>query len=427
MRSKFVVSGAVLAALTLAACGGGDNDDEAGGSEGGGEGGELSGELTVWIMQPGETVLPVLESTVDAFEAEHPDVTVTLESVPWETGHDQFVTAIAGGDVPDVAELGNTWLLEFAEQGALAEVEWPEDQEFVSGLSDSAVLDGTAYGYPWYAGVRALIYRTDIFEQAQVEAPETWEDVLAAGDAIKTAMPEITPIQTAGGYQHMFQPMIWGEGGDIATQDGDTWAPGFDTDEGKAALSTIDQLWKKGWSAEGAVQWNSLNVREDFALGNTAMMIGGGWDLTAILGANPDLDGKLGVALFPAGSAGSHDSFAGGSHIGVFEESDNKEAAKAFSEFMMTEDQLVPFAEAVGFLPGTVAGVEAVVGDDPLKQVFADQYLENSRFYPIAPWWGKVEGAVTIPNAIQKLLLGDASVDETAAEIDTGIQGIIGS
>lgn len=428
MKTTKFVSGAVVLAFALTACGGDDSDPADSGENGnedGGEVGELSGDLTVWIMQPGESVLPVLEATVDAFEAEHPDVTVTLESVPWDSGHDQFVTAIAGGDVPDVAELGNTWLLEFAEQGALAEVEWPSDQEFVSGLGDSAILDGTAYGYPWYAGVRALIYRTDIFDTAGVEPPTTWEDVLAAGDEIEAAMPEITPIQTAGIYPHMFQPLIWGEGGDIAAQEGDTWVPGFNTDAGKAALGTVDQLWQKGWSAEGAVQWNSLNVREDFALGNTAMVVGGGWDLTAILGANPDLEGKLGVTLFPAGSAGVHDSFAGGSHLGVFEESDNKEAAKAFAEFMLTDEQVVPFAEAVGFLPGTVAGVEAVTGDDPLKAVFAEQYLEHSRFYPIAGWWGKAEGASTIPNEVQRLLLGETTVDEAAANIDAGLEAII--
>lgn len=435
------MAGVGALALLLAACGddgdSGDDtegttdegsesqDDESGDEEPEEDDTALSGDLTVWIMQPGDDVLETLEDTAAAFEAEHEGVTINYESVPWDGGHDQFVTAIAGGQVPDLAELGNTWLLEFAEQGAIEPVEWPEGEEFVPGLADSAVLDGSNYGYPWYAGVRALIYRTDVFDEAGVEVPTTWDELLEVGDTI-AAETDVAPIRAAGLYQHMYQPLIWGFGGDIATQDGDSWTPGWDTDEGHAALEFFNTLWEKGWSPEGAVQWNSVDVRDDFANGGAAMMIGGGWDLTAILGANPDLEGNLGTALLPAGPAGNNDSFAGGSHLGVFAESDQKELAKAYAEFMVSAEEVSAFTGSEGFLPGTVGGVEAAVGGDELYGAFADQYLEHSRFYPIGGWWGQAEGAAVIPNEVQKLMLGEQTVEETAANIDAGLADQIG-
>ncbi len=432
MRMRLGWTGGVTAlALVLTACGGDDNGDaaEPGGAaadETPAEQVELSGDLSVWIMEPGnEEVQATLDGFAADFEAQHEGVSVTIDYVPWANAHDQFVTAIAGGQVPDLAEMGNTWTPEFAELGAFAPVEPPEGTQFVGGLAESSTLDGTTYGYPWYAGARGLIYRTDVFEDAGVDVPTTWDEVLEVGDTI-AAETDVAPIRPAGGYQHMFQPLIWNAGGDIATQEGDSWTPGFDTNAGHAALTYFQDLWDRGWSPEGAVQWNSVDVRDDFANEGAAMMVGGGWDLRAILGANPDLEGRVGTAVLPAGPGGNSDTFAGGSHLVVFSESPQQDLAKAFAEYLIAPEQAQAFADQIGFLPGTVEGVEETVGGDELFGVFGDQFVNHSRAYPVASWWGRVEGAAVIPNELQRLMLGEVTVEEAAANIDAGIADAIG-
>lgn len=376
------MSGAAALSLILAGCS----------SDNGGGGGSGPQELTVWIMEPGNPeVQKTLDGFAEKFEELHEGVTVNIEYIPWAEAHRQLTTAITGGQVPDVSEMGNTMTAEFAEVGAFAPVEVPADAGYVEGLVSSSVVDGTAYGYPWYAGARALIYRTDIFEEAGVEVPQTWDELLEVGDTIAEKVDGIDPIHVAGSYQHMFQPLIWGAGGDIATQTADGWQPGFDTPEGHAALEFFLELWERGWTPEGAVNWNSVNVREAFANGQSAMMIGGGWDLRVILDSNPDLEGKVGTALMPAGPSGSRDVFAGGSHLVVFEESKAKELAHEFVQFLIAPEQATAFADQIGFLPGTVAGVEATVGDDPLFGVFGEQFISHSRAYPVAGWWDQRE------------------------------------
>ncbi|MGH8777323.1 MAG: sugar ABC transporter substrate-binding protein [Jiangellaceae bacterium] len=425
MRRTTWLSGAVVLALAVAACGGDDGDDDDAAGTNGDE--ALSGDLTVWIMDPGN---PEVQETIDAtgvaFEAEHEGVTIDIEYVPWPNAHDQFVTGIAGGQVPDLAEMGTTWTPEFGSQGAFVEVEAPEGDEYVPALVESGTVDGTNYGYPWYAGARALIYRTDIFEQAGVEPPTTWDELLTVGDTIAAAVPDIAPIHMAGVYVHMLAPLVWGAGGEIASQEGDTWMPSVNSDAGKEAFSFFETLWKKGWSPEGAVQWNSVDVREAFMNGQSAMMIGGGWDLSAILSGNPELEGKVAAALMPAGPGGNQDQFAGGSHLVVFEESENKELAAAFAEYMIAPEQVTTFTEQIGFLPGTVAGVEESVGSDDLYSVFGTQLVEHSRSYPPAAWWGAVEGANVFPNEAQKLMQGQVTVDEAVANVDAALQDAIG-
>ena len=136
--------------------------------------GKLEGSISVWIMDPGSPKLQgVVKQYATDFEAAASRARRSnIEFVPWAQAHDKFVTAIAGGKVPDVAEMGTTWTPEFADQGGLVEQPKIAAGDYVSSLVDAATLDGKVYGKPWYAGARALIYRKDILEKAGVEPPE---------------------------------------------------------------------------------------------------------------------------------------------------------------------------------------------------------------------------------------------------------------
>ena len=418
---------AVMLALLIAACGGAEEastgaaGDEQSPAAAAAE--EAGGDaLSVWIMQPGsEDIETIVNETAAAFEEQNEGVTVDVQFVPWANAHDQFVTAIGGGQVPDVAEMGTTWTPEFAELGAFAPVDVSAGGDYVESLVTSATVDDETYGYPWYAGARSLIYRTDVFEDLGLEPPETWEDVLTAGDAIAES-GDIDPIYVAGDDVHVQAPLVWQAGGELAVQE-DTWTAQVDSEAGREAFAFYKELWDKGWSPEGAVNWNSVDVRDAFANGDSAMMIGGGWDLAAILSTNPDLEGNVGTALAPAGPGGNQDAFAGGSHLVTFAESENAELGAQFIEFMLQPEQVTEFTEAVGFLPGTVSGVEASsASGDELYGTFAEQLVEHSRSYPPTAAWGQIEGDQVFTNATQQMMQGALTADEAVAQINQQMQ-----
>jgi N,N'-diacetylchitobiose transport system substrate-binding protein len=107
-----------------------------------------------------------------------------------------------------------------------------------------------------------MIYRTDVFAQAGVEPPTTWDEILSVGDTIAATVPDIAPMHVGGTDVHMLAPLVWGAGGEIATAEGDTWQAGVDSEAGPQAFRFFETLWKKGWSPEAAVQWNSVDLRE---------------------------------------------------------------------------------------------------------------------------------------------------------------------
>ncbi|MGH2769493.1 MAG: extracellular solute-binding protein, partial [Actinomycetota bacterium] len=293
--------------LSLAACGrGGERPD------GAGQGGQdLAGSIRVWIMEPGTPALKeFFEQATATFEKEHPQAEINLQFVPWASAHDQFITAIGGGQVPDLAEMGTTWTPEFSATGALAPIRGAQGR-YLESLVEGATVDGQVYGLPWYAGARALIYRVDVFDRLGLEAPETWEELLTAGRAIRDRT-DLFAFGVAGQGRHYFLPMVWQNGGQIAEQRKGRWVSRMDSPRAIQAIQFYADLYaKERFAPEGALNWNPRDVRAAFEAGDLAMMIGGAWDVRAILAAHPELEGKLGTALLPKGPAGSRDTLAG--------------------------------------------------------------------------------------------------------------------
>jgi len=283
---------------------------------------------------------------------------VAVQFVPWASAHDQFVTAIGGGQMPDVAEMGSTWTPEFGDIGALEPAELGGGGEpggvgrFVASLVEGATVDGTVYGVPWYAGARALIYRTDVLATLGQSVPRTWDELLTVGRAIRDRTGKAA-FGVAGNAAHYVLPMVWQNGGEIAYRKDGVWRSGMDSPEAVAAVQFYADLYRtEHFAPAGALSWNARDVRKAFEAGDLAMMIGGAWDLRPILAAHPELAGKVGTALLPAGPAGDRDSFAGGSHLVVFSGTKKEALARRYLDFLLDPGRVAAFTTQIGFLPG---------------------------------------------------------------------------
>ena len=371
------------------------------------------GPLQVWIMEPGSPELRAFFTTATAdFEAASPGDRVQVQFVPWANAHDQFVTAIGGGQVPDVAEMGSTWTPEFGDIGALEPADLGGDGRFVQSLVDGATVDGTAYGIPWYAGARALIYRADVLASLGLSVPTSWDELLAAGRAIRDRTP-MAAFGVAGNAAHYVLPMVWQNGGEIASRKGGVWRSGMASPEAVAAVQFYADLYRtERFAPSGALSWNARDVRKAFEAGDLAMMVGGAWDLRALLGAHPELAGKIGTALLPAGPGGVRDTFAGGSHLVTFAGTKKELLARRYLDFLLAPARVAAFTTQIGFLPGARDALSAATPSDPLYRPFSVQLEDHSRTYPPTREWGAFEADGLFTNAVQQVMAGK----KTAAE-----------
>ncbi|MEU4365027.1 sugar ABC transporter substrate-binding protein [Promicromonospora sp. NPDC023987] len=411
-RPIAATTGALLLAATTAACGGG-----------GGGGGESEGDgtLDVWIMQGTNPEADGFFADVSTAFEEETGATLNVEFVEWGDAHDRFVTSIAGGTTPDVAETGTTWTPEFADAGALAPLDEYVDaagigDDLVEGLVEAGTYDEQLYGMPWYAGVRSLVYNTEMFEKAGVEPPTTWAELEEAAAGLKEEYPDKIAVAVPGDAEFTVYPWVWGAGGEVATLEGDTWTSHLDSPESQEGIEFWTGLATEGgYSSEGATTWRETDVLDAFAAGDVGMAVMGSWTPGAIVDANADMEGKFAAVPIPGQDGGIAPSVLGGSHLSMFETAEDKDLAFTFIEMMTTGEFAQQWGEQSGYFPGQVSLLdETLESTDPLVAPFAQQFVEGGASVPVAPTYGAVQAKLTTSTMMQSILSGDATVDEAS-------------
>lgn len=380
--------------------------------------------LEVWIMQPGNADVEQMLKDVKAdFENSHKGVVVNLQFIPWLSAWQKITTSVAGGEAPDVCELGTTMNPFYAEMGALLQMDqyvdkWGMTKDLDPGLAESAVLEGKLYGVPWYGGGRALMYRKDLFAEAGIKnPPTTWEELLADAKAIqkvgKDGKVERYGFAFQGNGRLTWMPFIWQNGGEIGYKKDGKWYSGMNSPEAIEAIRFYSELLTKHHLApEAAVTWSALNARQAFALGDAGMIIEGPWAIAALEKTNPDIRKVLGVALLPGRKKMA--TFAGGSNLVVFKQSKNRELATEFVHLMMSDKYQLELATKLKFFPGLVSlQNNKIFTSDPILKVYVEQ-MKYGRSLPPTAGWGAIE-KLDVPGVmLQKILTNKMTVEQGA-------------
>ena len=72
--------------------------------------------LSFWAMGNEATNVPQI---LPEFERLNPGITVDVQALPWTAAHSKLLTAYAGDSLPDLSQVGNTWVSEMAAIGAI--------------------------------------------------------------------------------------------------------------------------------------------------------------------------------------------------------------------------------------------------------------------------------------------------------------------
>ena len=395
--------GYLALALCLAALAGCGGDDDSGSAA---ADGKPSGEITVWAMGAEGEKLDVLAKD---FMAANPGVTVKVTPIAWDVAHDKLITAVAGNQTPDVSQLGTTWMGEFAKTGALAEVPEDVDQDaFFEGARDTAVVDGTTYGVPWYVETRVLYYRTDIAEKAGVtEPPGSWDELKAMAKAMKEKGGARYGISLSPNNWQEFLPFVWQNGGDVVTEGGEL---SLDSPEVVEALEYYQSFFKEGLTAPSVAE--GFDVTQGFVAGSHPMFFSGPWHMSLIQEqGGAELEGKWAIAPMPEEDSAT--SFVGGSDLVVFEGSENKATAWAFVNYLLQPDVQRKWYGTVSALPSVESAWEqGELATDEKLALFGEQ-LKDAKSPPPIPKWEQI-ASEAINAELEKATTGGSSAEEAA-------------
>ncbi|WP_298803564.1 extracellular solute-binding protein [uncultured Pseudokineococcus sp.] len=176
-RSVAAAAAALLGAVGLAACGGGDD-------AGSGDPADVT-SITVqdtFVTDPGATFYG---EQLDAC-GEEVGVDIERQSIPGGDIISRVLQQASSQTLPDVLSIDNPDVQQLADAGALA----PLDQYGVSaegysqGVVDANTYEGELYGLQPTTNTLALFYDPAALEEAGVEPPTTWDELRSAAETL---------------------------------------------------------------------------------------------------------------------------------------------------------------------------------------------------------------------------------------------------
>ncbi|MET7872344.1 extracellular solute-binding protein [Streptomyces cyaneofuscatus] len=406
MKYRLLAGGSVLVLATaLSACS--SPSDSASGD----------GRTTVdvWLMRDSVSDTFQKEFTAD-FEKRHPKIDVKIQIQEWDGIGQKITAALASNDAPDVIEAGNTQVAQFAESGGLLDLSDRKDElngaDWLSGLAEPGAYEGKQYGIPYYAANRVVIYRTDLFEKAGIDAKE-----------IKTRdrWIDATTQLNKGGTQGIYLPgqmwyalagFIWDEGGDLATESGGKWSGALDTPEALRGMAFYEKLQALGKGPKDSDEDDPPQA-ELMAQGKVAQLISTPGGANVIVEKNPELKGKLAFFPIPGKTADTPGSvFTGGSDLVVPAAAAHPEEAVTFIKELTGDTWQKKLAVAMSYVPNRTSLASAVAGDPGAAAMAVG--AANGHATPNTPGWAAVEAENPIKDYMTAVLTGGDPAQEAS-------------
>ncbi|MFZ5809365.1 MAG: ABC transporter substrate-binding protein [Chloroflexota bacterium] len=369
---------------------------------------------------------------LEAYKKLKPNVTITLETIPFKDYNGQLPVMWASSDPADIALVDSCDVKYYAHSGALAVLDnvfTEEDKaDIVPSLLEEASLDGVIYGAPFVISTQGVFYNTEMFEDAGITVPQSVEESWTWDEYVEKVKAVVANEKSKGndvwGLVFITNPPnidIWSHL--VVRSFGEKDSPTFKaiSDDGTQVsgyLDTPEAMEAYKFWQDLYVTWKlapQSTVPDAFGNKQAATMISfAAWG-GVLKGKFPDL--KWGVAPLPYARTRI-------AHLGEFvpvasANGKNVEAAKEFLKFLASSEGILAYNEATTMIPVRKSLIPqiAVFNEMPLK-LFADQMVAYGVPRPMSvghPIYNSIFGQmmvdiaqgadinVVVPNAVSEI------------------------
>jgi ABC-type glycerol-3-phosphate transport system substrate-binding protein len=341
--------------------------------------------LKFWDNQQTESGLSQYQqAAVDRFEKENPGIKVEVTTVPYPEYQQRLLTAVQGGNAPNVATLDQIWVGAFAKAGAvlplddLAKTAGIKPDTFFKGAWDSANYDGKLWGIPFNVDVWSFTYYNNkLFQDAGVD-PQT----LSTWDGFKAAAEKLTGngkygIGLFAGKGEdtvvVLDSYIFSNGGKVLNDDGSC---ALTSPEAVGALKYLQTLVP--YAPAGLNNANSGNMRELFLNQSLATEFWPALEQPTLQKSSLDWDFIPGTAPEGKTPVGTY----GGWNLAIFASSQHQDAAWKFIQFLTREDVN---GDVVDLIPANVKAAQAFLEKNRKSPDKIMQLLNAAAPRPLSP------------------------------------------
>ena len=254
--------------------------------------------ITVWVNRP-ISYVETLQLLTDTYFTPETGIKVYFSVMPDEG---KLLLANASDTCPDVA-LGVTSDRPYQLGARGAAYDLTQFSDFAAYVRENFndydlepfTYDGAIYGIPETKNFYVLMYRTDILERLELEAPDTWNDVAEMMPVLRrSGMTFYMPLSAATGTKPLstIAPFFLQNGAKLYSEDGLTSV--LNSEEGIAAFSQLTDLYTLY-----SVQNNAPSFYNNFRYGAMPVGVGSFSDYVQMLYAAPEIADKWTIAPAP--------------------------------------------------------------------------------------------------------------------------------
>ncbi len=340
--------------------------------------------LQFWDNQQTESGLSQFQQeAVDRFMAENPDIKVEVTTIPYPEYQQRLLTAVQGGNAPDVATLDQIWVGAFAQAGAVANLAGMADaagisrDRFFPGAWDSANFNDGLYGIPFNVDVwQFSFYNQDLLDEAGVDPQSltTFEGLRAAAEALTGDGRFGVGLFSHRGEDTVVvvNSFIFSNGGAVLDDSG---ACALNRAPAVEAMTYLQDLAQ--FAPEGILNASSGSMRELFLNGSLAVEFWPALEQPTLQKSDINwgfVNGTAPEGMTPIGTFG-------GWNLAIFESSEHKDAAWKFIEFMVREDVN---GDVVDLIPANIAAAEAFLAENREGPERILEQLNNAKPRPLS-------------------------------------------
>jgi N,N'-diacetylchitobiose transport system substrate-binding protein len=402
MRVRHFAAAALIAALAVAAVG-----------ASGASGGAAANTLTVWLQVDAQSSWPDVVAAANAqFKAQNPGWDVDVQYQTWTSHLGKFDATLAGGNTPDVIEMGNTEMTKYMAAGAfqdLSGLSFPNQSTWLSGLAKSGRYGGKLYGVPYYAGSRVITYRTDLFRQVNAKIPTSTAQFTAIARKLgaKNTDKTFSPVYIAGTDWYFAMSFVYDYGGAIAITSKGKWIGTLDRPKALQGLAAFKRFFDAASRASKTTDEVRPNPYDVYAQGNAASIQGPAWFSCCVGDYKP----QTAQFVMPSHTKGQPiPGFLGGSDLAVPVGASRAEAASWIAAF--TDNASMTALRAKGNIPNTTSLLGSSVNERAARR---------SWFVPTAKYWVNVENGNILRTMLSRILTGRMSIREAASTASDNI------
>ncbi len=377
--------------------------------------------LKFWDNQQTESGLSDYQKqAVKSFEAENPGIKVEVTTIPYPEYQQRLLTAVQGGNAPDVSTVDQIWVAAFAEAGAIAPLDdlaksaGITADTFFPGAWASANYGGKLWGMPFNVDVwQFSFYNQDLIKAAGIDPASlaTFEGLKAAGAKLTDASKGKYGI---GLFAHkgedtvvVMDSFIFSNGGKVLNDDGSC---GLTSDASVGALAYLQSLVP--YAPQGIANASSGDMRELFLNGSLAIEFWPALEQPTLQKTKLNWDFVDGTAPKGKTAIGTY----GGWNLVMYKDTPHKEAAWKFIQFLTREDVN---GKVVDLIPANVKAADAFLKANRKGPDRIMTQLNNAAPRPLAPRYLEVSDIeVALAQDVYGGMDPKAAADKACAAID---------